>query len=67
MVIEDLVMTNVLAVVGERRDDPDHLLLLGDDGHYYDLRLTDGATIPTAPSEEWIIDVAATMQAELTV
>ena len=51
---------NVLAAVGERRDDPDHLLLLGDDGRYYDLHLTDGATIPLPPDpgDEWLLDPA---------
>ena len=49
-------MTNVLAVVGEHRDDPDHLLLLGDDGHYYDLRLSDGATVPIQLNEEWVVE-----------
>jgi hypothetical protein len=42
-------MPNILAAVGEHRDDPDHLLLLGEDGLYYDLRLTDGATSPLPP------------------
>lgn len=51
-------MPNVLAVVGEHRDDPNHLLLLGEDGHHYDLRLTDGTTIPLAPEpgDEWLRD-----------
>lgn len=53
-------MPNILAAVGEHRDDPDHLLLLGEDGHYYDLRLTDGATVPLPlePGEEWLFDPA---------
>lgn len=53
-------MPNILATVGEHRDDPDHLLLLGDDGLYYDLRLTDGATLPLPPTQdpgdEWLLD-----------
>jgi hypothetical protein len=51
-------MPNVLAVVGEHRDDPDHLLLLGEDGNHYDLRLADGATLPLAPEtgDEWLRD-----------
>ena len=51
-------MPNILAVVGEHRDDPHHLLLLGEDGQHYDLRLTDGATTPLAPEpgDEWLVD-----------
>ena len=49
-------MTNVLAVVGEHRDDPDRLLAIGDDGHYYDLRLPDCSTVPVEPSEEWVVE-----------
>ena len=58
-------MTNVMAVVGERRDDPDLLLLLGDDGNYYEYRLPDGAASPTQPSEEWLIDSADPFGLEL--
>jgi len=55
-------MPNILAAVGEHRHDPDHLLLLGEDGLYYDLRLTDGATLPLPPTQdpgdEWLLDPA---------
>lgn len=48
--------TTVFAVVGEHRDDPDHLLVLGADGQHYDLHLPDGATLPVDPDEEWRLD-----------
>ena len=55
-------MPNILAAVGEHRDDPDHLLLMGEDGLYYDLRLTDGATLALPltqdPGNEWLLDPA---------
>lgn len=51
-------MTNVFAVVGERRDDPDHLLVLGDDGAYYDYTLTTGQAEPTEPGDAWNTDEA---------
>jgi hypothetical protein len=46
----------VLAVVGERRDDPDCLLLLGEDGRHYRYQLTDGTTMPVVPDDAWVID-----------
>ncbi len=48
--------TTVFAVVGEHRDDPDHLLVLGADGQHYDLHLPDGVTLPVEPDEEWRVD-----------
>ena len=50
-------MTNVFAVVGERRDDPDRLLL-GADGRYYEHALPDGPTTPVEPDEWWAVDAA---------
>ena len=49
-------MTNVFAVVGEHRDDPDHLLVLGDDGSYYDYAVTTGQTAPVEPDQTWTTD-----------
>ena len=46
----------VLAVVGESRDDPDCLLLRGEDGRHYRYQLTDGTTLPVVPDEAWVID-----------
>jgi hypothetical protein len=51
-------MTTVFAAVGEHREDPDRLLLLGDDGRYYALALPDGPTTPVEPGEEWVVDEA---------
>lgn len=42
-----------LTVVGEDRDDPLLLLLLGDDGRYYAYSLTDGETAPVEPDQRW--------------
>ena len=58
-------MTNVMAVVGERRDNPDLLLLLGDDGHYYEYRLPDGAPTPIEPTDEWLIDPTDALELDL--
>lgn len=49
-------MSTVFAVVGQHRDDPDHLLLLDEDGQHYDLRLPDGATVPVEPDDRWTVD-----------
>ena len=49
-------MSTVFAVVGQHREDPDRLLLLGEDGQHYDLRLPDGPTVPIEPDEFWTMD-----------
>ncbi len=59
-------MTTVFAVVGQYRDDPDRLLLLGADGHHYDLELPDGPPLPCEPDERWEIDDAELDPAEIT-
>ena len=48
-------MTNVFAVVGEHRVEPDRLLLLGEDGRYY---AYDAGGPPTViePSAAWRVD-----------
>jgi hypothetical protein len=55
----DPLMTNVFAVVGERCDDPNHLLVLGEDGSYYDYALSTGHAAPTEPDESWTADPSA--------
>lgn len=49
-------MQNILAVVGEHRDDPAHLLVRGPDGQHYDLDITDGDAQPIEPDDEWELD-----------
>ena len=51
-------MSVVFAVVGEHREDPEHLLLLGTDGQHYAYRLPDGPTTPIEPDEHWDVDEA---------
>jgi hypothetical protein len=48
--------TVVFSVIGEHRNEPERLLLLGDDGHYY--AFSAGLAQPTEvkPSGEWTID-----------
>jgi hypothetical protein len=48
-------MTNVFAVVGQHRAEPDRLLLLGDDGRYY-AYTPDGQLTPADPADGWAID-----------
>ena len=52
-------MTNVFAVVGEHRDEPTRLLLLGEDGRYY--ACAADALVPNEveQSDEWTIDAAS--------
>lgn len=55
----DQAMTTVFAAIGEHRDDPDRLLLLGADGHHYAYPLPDGPASPVEPGDEWLVDEAA--------
>lgn len=48
--------TNIFVVVGEHRDDPVRLLLLGADGRYYDQRLPAGRPVPADLGLPWIVD-----------
>ena len=52
-------MTNVFAVVGEHREEPSRLLLLGDDGHFYEYASAAGQPTEVEPSDEWSLDPAA--------
>lgn len=54
---------NELAVVGENKNDPSQLLLLGADGHYYAYSLPDGDTKEIDPNDDW--EVEATPSQEL--
>ena len=48
-------MTNVFAVVGEHRAEPDRLLLLGQDGRYYAYD-ADGPPMAVEPGAAWHVD-----------
>jgi hypothetical protein len=52
----------VFNVVGENRDDPDCLLLLGDDGQHYRYHLLDGTTAPAELDDHWVIDSARSVE-----
>jgi hypothetical protein len=45
-----------LAVVGENKDDPEQLLLLGSDGNYYAYNLPAGEPEPVEPDEHWEVE-----------
>ncbi len=50
---------NELAVVGENKDDPEQLLLLGSDGNYYVYSLPDDSTQPVVPDDHWSVEPAS--------
>jgi hypothetical protein len=52
----DAEMPNIFAVVGEHREKSDHLLVLGEDGSYYDYALVTGQTLPVEPDQSWKTD-----------
>lgn len=45
-------------VIGELRDNPHHLLLLGDDGQCYAYDIISGEIAPLEPDDSWTVDVA---------
>jgi hypothetical protein len=45
-------------VIGELRDDPHHLLLLGSDGHSYGYDIISGDIRQLEPDDSWAVDVA---------
>ncbi|CAA9538900.1 MAG: hypothetical protein AVDCRST_MAG59-617 [uncultured Thermomicrobiales bacterium] len=49
-------MTNVFAAIGQHRDDPDRLLLLGTDGLHYVQALPDGEPVPVEVDDAWQVD-----------
>ncbi|CAA9561050.1 MAG: hypothetical protein AVDCRST_MAG70-1666 [uncultured Thermomicrobiales bacterium] len=54
--LSDSTPPTELAVVGERKDDPSELLLLGADGRYYAYLLPDGHTKKVDPDDRWHVD-----------
>jgi hypothetical protein len=51
-----MAMTNVFAVIGEHREQPERLLLLGGDGRYYTYGSAEGPPVEVKPTEEWELD-----------
>jgi hypothetical protein len=49
-------MATIFSVIGSHQEDPDRLILLGDDGQHYELELPDGVPTPVEPTEEWLFD-----------
>jgi hypothetical protein len=52
-------MTNVFAVIGQHRDLPDRLLLLGEDNRLYAWSADMSDPVETEPSADWTIDESA--------
>ena len=49
-------LATIFSVVGQHRDDPDRLLLLGEDGRHYQYDLPRDATTPVDPTDGWLVD-----------
>ncbi|HEV2067787.1 MAG TPA: hypothetical protein VGR08_13215 [Thermomicrobiales bacterium] len=47
---------NELTVVGENKDDPSQLLMMGTDGNYYAYSLPDEAWRVVEPDDRWVIE-----------
>jgi hypothetical protein len=54
-------------VIGELRDNPQHLLLLGDDGQCYCFDMTHDRITPLDPDDSWSVDVVAAASAHLAL
>ena len=54
-------------VIGELKGDPNHLLLLGDDRHWYDFEIVSGAITRIEPSDAWAIDITDRVALRLEV
>lgn len=63
---QDPAVTNLFGAIGEHRDDPTRLLLLGADGQYYDYPLPDGPASRVEPGEDWVVDETAPDAEELS-
>lgn len=44
-------------VIGELKADPGHLLLMGDDGQWYDYDIASGEFTRIEPSDVWAVDI----------
>jgi hypothetical protein len=51
-----MATTNVFAVIGEHREQPEKLLLLGGDGRFYTYVSAKGPPVQVEPTEEWELD-----------
>jgi hypothetical protein len=50
------IMATIFSVVGAHQEDPDRLLMIGDDGQHYQLELTLGTPTPVEATDEWQFD-----------
>ena len=55
-------MATIFSVIGHHHEDPDRLLLLGDDGTHYQYDLPHDSTTPVEPDDEWDVDPNAVGQ-----
>lgn len=45
-------------VIGQLKSDPGHLLLMGDDGCWYDYDISAGSITPIDVTDSWAVDVS---------
>ena len=53
----DPALPNELAVVGENKENPEELLVVGSDGTYYAYPLTEGQPRPVEPDDAWKVEI----------
>ncbi len=49
-------MITIFTVVGEHREHPNRLLLLGEDSQYYVQALSDNSPVPVELDDGWVLD-----------
>ena len=49
-------MTNEYNVIGEHKENEEHLLVVGDDGQHYDYSLTSERVEPVQVDDRWNVD-----------
>jgi hypothetical protein len=49
-------MTNQFSIIGQHRENPDQLLLLGDDGQHYATDISMSEPVPVKSDEDYLID-----------
>lgn len=53
---------NELAVVGENKDDPSQLLVMGTDGSYYAYSLSDEDARVVDPDDHWVVEPVSSQE-----
>ena len=51
-------MTNQFSIIGQHRDNPNQLLLIGDDGQRYSTDISMSEPVPVDSEDEYVVDAS---------